>query len=87
MEIGVHRLHLKGADQLSDDVLKDRLIKADDERLFLVAEAFRRGWQQQEIQDLTKIDWWFLDKVEGIIKFEAIIAGESELTYETLYRY
>ncbi|KAF6598985.1 hypothetical protein H6F38_34030, partial [Paenibacillus sp. EKM208P] len=60
--------------------------KADDERLFLVAEAFRRGWQQQEIQDLTKIDWWFLDKVEGIVKFEAIIAGESELTYETLYQ-
>lgn len=86
LEIGVHRLHLKGAEQLSDDVLKDRLIKADDERLFLVAEAFRRGWQQQEIQDLTKIDWWFLDKVEGIVKFEAIIAGESELTYETLYQ-
>ncbi|MGO4952557.1 carbamoyl-phosphate synthase large subunit [Paenibacillus sp. DRB1-1] len=86
LEIGVNRLHLKGAEQLSDDVLKDRLIKADDERLFLVAEAFRRGWQQQEIQDLTKIDWWFLDKVEGIVKFEAIIAGESELTYETLYQ-
>ncbi|MEC0181505.1 carbamoyl-phosphate synthase large subunit [Paenibacillus peoriae] len=86
LEIGVHRLHLKGADQLSDEVLKERLIKADDERLFLVAEAFRRGWKQQEVQDLTKIDWWFLDKVEGIVKFEAVIAGESELTYETLYQ-
>ncbi len=86
LEIGVHRLHLKGADQLSDEVLTERLIKADDERLFLVAEAFRRGWEQQEIQDLTKIDWWFLDKVEGIVKFEAKMAEESELTYETLYQ-
>ncbi|UNL93056.1 carbamoyl phosphate synthase large subunit [Paenibacillus polymyxa] len=86
LEIGVHRLHLKGADQLSDEVLKERLAKADDERLFLVAEAFRRGWKQQDIQDVTKIDWWFLDKVEGIVKFESIIAGESELSSETLYQ-
>ncbi|MCC3379994.1 carbamoyl-phosphate synthase large subunit [Paenibacillus farraposensis] len=86
LEIGVHRLHLKGANELSDEVLKDRLMKADDERLFLVAEAFRRGWKQQEIQDLTKIDWWFLDKVEGIVKFEAKIAEEPELTSETLYQ-
>ncbi|MDP4096909.1 carbamoyl-phosphate synthase large subunit [Paenibacillus sp. P96] len=86
LEIGVHRLHLKGAEELSDEVLKSRLVKADDERMFLIAEAFRRGYSQQEIQDLTKVDWWFLDKIEGIIAFEGRMAEEPELTYETLYQ-
>jgi len=85
LEIGTHRLYLKGADQLDTDTLNQRLVKADDERLFLVAEAFRRGYTLQQIQDLTQIDWWFLDKIEGLIEFERKIAAESELTYETLY--
>lgn len=86
LEIGVHRIYLKGAEDLSDEVLKSRLVKADDERIFLIAEAFRRGYSQQEIQDLTKVDWWFLDKIEGIVGFESRMAEEPELTYETLYQ-
>ncbi|GIP51771.1 MULTISPECIES: carbamoyl-phosphate synthase large subunit [Paenibacillus] len=85
LEIGTHRLYLKGADELDKETLDQRLIKADDERLFLVAEAFRRGYSLQQIQDLTQIDWWFLDKIERLVQFEAKIASESELTYETLY--
>ncbi|SEM40192.1 carbamoyl-phosphate synthase large subunit [Paenibacillus sp. cl141a] len=85
LEIGVHRLCLKGANELSDEVLQQRLIKADDERMFLIAEAFRRGYDLQQIQDLTKIDWWFLDKIERLIKYEDHIRSEASLTYETLY--
>ncbi|MBU5348914.1 carbamoyl-phosphate synthase large subunit [Paenibacillus lautus] len=85
LEIGVHRLYLKGANELSDEVLQQRLIKADDERMFLIAEAFRRGYGLQQIQDLTKIDWWFLDKIERLIKYEDHIRSEAALTYETLY--
>ncbi|MEF3354199.1 carbamoyl-phosphate synthase large subunit [Paenibacillus sp. GYB006] len=86
LEIGAHRIHLKDAGQLEDEVLRTRLIKPDDERMFLVAEAFRRGYSLQEIQDLTKIDWWFLDKIEGIIKFEDQIRSEKELSKEMLYQ-
>jgi carbamoyl-phosphate synthase large subunit len=86
LEIGVNRIYLEGAEDLSDEVLKSRLVKADDERIFLIAEAFRRGYSQQEIQDLTKVDWWFLDKIEGIVGFESRMAEEQELTYETLYQ-
>ncbi|KAA9007576.1 carbamoyl-phosphate synthase large subunit [Paenibacillus spiritus] len=86
LEIGVHRLYLKDAVGLSDEVLKERLAKADDERLFLVAEAFRRGYGLQEVQDITSIDWWFLDKIEGLIGFESRIREEAELTPETLYQ-
>ncbi|USB34527.1 carbamoyl-phosphate synthase large subunit [Paenibacillus sp. YPG26] len=85
LEIGTHRLLLKGADQLSQEELDRRLVQPDDERLFLVAEAFRRGYELQQIQDLTNIDWWFLDKIERIVNFEKKIASEAELTSETLY--
>ncbi|RUS48407.1 carbamoyl-phosphate synthase large subunit [Cohnella sp. AR92] len=86
LEIGVHRLLLKGANELDEETLTNRLAKPDDERLFLVAEAFRRGWGLQKIQDVTNIDWWFLDKIERIIAFEDTIRREPGLTQETLYQ-
>ncbi|WP_054958445.1 carbamoyl-phosphate synthase large subunit [Paenibacillus dakarensis] len=86
LEIGVHRLYLEGVDELSEEVLNQRLVKADDERLFLIAEAFRRGYSLQQIQDLTQIDWWFLDKIEGLINYEEHIRSEAALSYETLYQ-
>lgn len=85
LEIGVHRIFLKGANEIDDETLKARLIKADDERIFLVAEAFRRGWTLQQIQDLSNIDWWFLDKIERIVQLEDVIRREPGLTKETLY--
>ncbi|MBD8496792.1 carbamoyl-phosphate synthase large subunit [Paenibacillus arenosi] len=85
LEIGVHRLYLKGTDALDKETLEARLNKPDDERMFLIAEAFRRGYTLQQLQDLTKIDWWFLDKLEGMIRFEDRIRGEEELSAETLY--
>ncbi|WGU97016.1 carbamoyl-phosphate synthase large subunit [Paenibacillus dendritiformis] len=85
LEIGVHRLYLPEAEQLDNDELEARLKSPDDERLFLLAEAFRRGYEIQRLHDITKIDWWFLDKIEGMIAFEARIQEESALSEQTLY--
>ncbi len=85
LEIGVHRIHLKDAEHIEDSVLDERLAKADDERLFLVAEAFRRGYSLEQIQQLTNIDWWFLDKIERIVAYESVISSEDTLSDETLY--
>jgi len=85
LEIGTHRLLLKGANELSREDLDYRLAKPDDERMFLVAEAFRRGYTLESIQDLTKIDWWFLDKIERIVVFETVLAETEDLTDELLY--
>ncbi|MBD2846264.1 carbamoyl-phosphate synthase large subunit [Paenibacillus sp. IB182496] len=85
LEIGVHRLHVQELEALDDAVMRTRLQKPDDERMFLVAEAFRRGYTLQDIQDLTSIDWWFLDKIERIVQFERTIAEEATLSEETLY--
>ncbi|MEC0170262.1 carbamoyl-phosphate synthase large subunit [Paenibacillus graminis] len=86
LEIGIHRFRLPGAEQLEDSVLRTRLNKADDERLFLIAEAFRRGYGLQEIQDITNVDWWFLSKIEGLVNFEEVIRSEETLSPETLYQ-
>ncbi|MFD2612836.1 carbamoyl-phosphate synthase large subunit [Paenibacillus gansuensis] len=86
LEVGVHRLFLKGADELDDETLRARLVKPDDERMFLIAEAYRRGLSLQEIQDLTNIDWWFLHKIEKLITFEDQLRTQQELTAELLYQ-
>ncbi|PZE22625.1 carbamoyl-phosphate synthase large subunit [Paenibacillus xerothermodurans] len=83
LEIGVHRLYLKETDLLDEQTLDFRLEKPDDERMFLIAEAFRRGYELQRVQDLTKVDWWFLHKLEGLIQFEEQLK-QPELTEELL---
>ena len=85
LEIGTHRLYLKGIESTNKEDLERRLVQADDERLFLVAEAFRRGYALQHIQDLTQIDWWFLDKIERLVQYEAVIAEPAELSFDLLY--
>ncbi|MFC9776822.1 carbamoyl-phosphate synthase large subunit [Paenibacillus chitinolyticus] len=84
LEIGVHRLFLKETDLLDQETLELRLQKPDDERIFLLAEAFRRGYTIEQLQDLTQIDWWFLHKLDGMIRYEQEIASE-ELDNEVLY--
>ncbi len=83
LEIGVHRLYLKGTELLDADTLDTRIAKPDDERIFLIAEAYRRGYTLQQIQDLSKIDWWFLNKLEGMIRFESDLQ-QQELSDELL---
>lgn len=84
LEIGVHRLFLKETDLLDKETLELRLQKPDDERLFLLAEALRRGYTVEQLQDLTKIDWWFLNKLSGLIAYEVEIAAK-ELTPELIF--
>ncbi|WP_010270063.1 carbamoyl-phosphate synthase large subunit [Paenibacillus senegalensis] len=85
LEIGVHRLYLKEAEHIDEETLELRLSRPDDERIFLIAEAYRRGYTVEKLQELTKIDWWFLTKLEGLIRFESELQ-QSELTREVLYQ-
>ncbi|MDQ0350547.1 carbamoyl-phosphate synthase large subunit [Alkalibacillus filiformis] len=70
LEIGTQELYIPKLRQLANTELLKRLQKADDERLFLIAEAFRRDFKLEEIFNLTQIDYWFLRKLEGLIKLE-----------------
>ncbi|MGC8970671.1 MAG: carbamoyl-phosphate synthase large subunit [bacterium] len=55
---------------LSDKDIGERLKRGDDERLFLIAEALRRGWEVDSIYELTHIDRFFLYKIKNIVDFE-----------------
>ncbi|WP_018132399.1 carbamoyl-phosphate synthase large subunit [Effusibacillus pohliae] len=84
LELGVDSLDLPGASELPQDDLEKRLVQADDERLFLIAEAFKRGYSVEKLHDLTRIDRFFLDKIEGIIRFCESLSGMEQLDEKTL---
>src|SRR5690606_27168241 len=63
LEIGADGLLLAEHETLPDDALRQRLRQPDDQRLFLLAEAFRRGYSVEEIHRLTAIDRFFLNKI------------------------
>ena len=71
LEIGVHRLHMDKMDGWNDDKVIKHLSRCNDERIFVVAEALRRGiCTVDEIHDVTKIDKWFLRKIKHITDVE-----------------
>ena len=70
LEIGLHRLHIPEIAALSTDEIRNNLKLANDERLFVVAEALRRDIPIDEIYSITGIDKFFLEKILNIISME-----------------
>ncbi|MFN7250910.1 MAG: carbamoyl-phosphate synthase large subunit [Anaerobacillus sp.] len=70
LEANVVHLQMEKLQNLTQEEMDHRLQKADDERLFILAEAFRRGYTIEQLWALTKIDRFFLNKIQGIIQFE-----------------
>ncbi len=83
LEIGLLGLRLPELLSCSDQSLRDRLQEADDERIFIVAEAFTRGFSIEEIWEITRIDKYFLKKIKNIIDF-SLRLKERQLDAETL---
>ncbi|WP_163538917.1 carbamoyl-phosphate synthase (glutamine-hydrolyzing) large subunit [Gracilibacillus sp. YIM 98692] len=77
LEIGLDSVHLPGLNQLSDEELENALDKATDERLFIVAEALRRGMTVDEIHAITLINHYFLYELESIINKEQQLAAKE----------
>lgn len=77
LETGIKGFAVKNADLWTAEELENKLRYPDDERLFALAEAFRRGWQAQAIHDLTKMDFFFLAKIQGIIDLERKLEQEG----------
>ncbi|MER2174486.1 MAG: carbamoyl-phosphate synthase large subunit [Carnobacterium sp.] len=70
LEIGVSHILLEEASLATDEVLIEKIIKAEDDRLFYVAEGIRRGYTIEDLANLTKIDLFFLDKMLHIVELE-----------------
>ena len=56
---------------LDDDELQKKLTQVDDRRIWVIAEALRRGMSYDQIYALTKIDRWFLHKIDRLVHMEA----------------
>ena len=70
LELNVRALKLDKLNDLYTDEIEDLLSQVTDERLFVVAEALRRGISPQKINSITKMDIWFLDGFQRIIDME-----------------
>ncbi len=55
---------------LTQEELKDRLKIVDDQRIYVIAEALRKGIDQQTIHEITMIDVWFIDKLAILVEME-----------------
>ena len=75
-EIGCNRLWLKELDSLDEEALFQILADCDDRRIFVVAELLRRNVTVDTLYDLTRIDRWFLRKLQDLIDLERELAEQ-----------
>ena len=68
---------------LSYDKLIERLKVVDDRRIWVIAEACRRGVSYDPIHEITKIDKWFIDKIAILVEMEGRLRSEA-LTVDLL---
>ncbi len=68
---------------LSEKELLARMRIVDDQRIFLIAEAIRKGINYKTIHNITMIDEWFIDKIAILVEMEQRLSRE-ELTLELL---
>ena len=55
---------------LTDEELLEDLAVVDDRRIWKIAEGLRRGIEPAVMHDITKIDRWFIDKLQIIVEME-----------------
>ena len=76
LEQNMFSMILKGLESDTTEEIREKLHRIDDRRLFVIAEAIRRGISYEEIHDITKIDIWFLDKIAVLTSMEARLKTE-----------
>lgn len=83
LEQNIDSLKYGGYDKFSDDEIIEQLHLIDDRRLFVIAEAIRRNVSYDVINDITKIDKWFIDKIANLVEMEQKLQSE-ELSKELM---
>lgn len=70
IELGLDTLNLPKLKGLTTDEIEEKLHNTDDERIFVIYEAFKRGVPPENIFKITKIDRWFLSKIQNLATME-----------------
>ena len=73
-----YHIGMKKISQWSDEAILDSLKNPNDERIFVISEALKRGYSIEDISDITKIDPYFIEKLDNINKLS------SEMEKQTL---
>jgi carbamoyl-phosphate synthase large subunit len=84
--LGMHGF-VGNSDEITIDTIEEELPRPTDRRIFAIAEAFHRGYSVEDIYQKTKIDHWFLYKLENIYKMRCELYNYNslnELPDETL---
>ncbi|HIR13402.1 MAG TPA: carbamoyl-phosphate synthase large subunit [Candidatus Choladousia intestinavium] len=68
---------------LNEEELYHQLARVDDRRIWVIAEALRKGISYEKIHEITKIDPWFIDKLAILVEMEKALKTQ-ELTPELL---
>ncbi|MDR2088174.1 MAG: carbamoyl-phosphate synthase (glutamine-hydrolyzing) large subunit [Clostridiales Family XIII bacterium] len=83
LEVKLEGLRVDSISRLEDGALLCKIDACDDERLFAIAEALRRGESVEALYARTRVDPWFLSKLANIVRIEKALA-EQEMTVELL---
>lgn len=88
LEVGLTSLVLPGVEKLTNEQLDKALTEPTDQRLFLLAEALKRGYPVKSVQELTGITKYFLDEIKLMIDFEHKLTKKAwvDLTINDLKR-
>ncbi len=68
-----------GNNDLVFDDVASALSKPTDLRIFAIADAFTKGFTVEQIVDLTKIDRWFIEKLENIHKYSLVLSSYNSI--------
>lgn len=76
LETGLRHIGLKTkqAEVLTEEEIERRIRVCDDERLFIIGDALRRGYDWEKIVEWSKIDKFFIWKIKKLIDFEKTIS-------------
>ena len=80
LEIDQKDLFSQEAQSASDTELEDKLVHVQDDRIFYLAEALRRGYSLEDLHELTKITVYFLDILKHIVELEDQIKASPKDT-------
>ncbi|MBN2262490.1 MAG: carbamoyl-phosphate synthase (glutamine-hydrolyzing) large subunit [Prolixibacteraceae bacterium] len=76
--LGMHGF-VGNTDEITIDAIEEELVNPTDRRIFAIAEAFHKGYTVNEIYEKTKIDRWFLHKLENIYKLRCELIAYNTL--------
>jgi carbamoyl-phosphate synthase large subunit len=70
-------LRSKNLSYMSEEQLVEKIKLQDDERIFVIAEALRRGITEGELYNITRIDRWFINCINNIVGLEKKLQSKS----------